>query len=179
MRIVSYRFYNPAKAVLTYFPDLFDKPSRCTVIGPNQLLGSPAELDNRYAGLDDGLRGPLLSDLHAEDAALKQLVEKVRLQKWFEGCHTIAKKGVEDEKKRQEIEKREVAAMKERLEKVENMIEENMANTRREYLGAKQMTPIIGRRVREGTPRGVQGLLKQGSSLTSSPGVSFRSSLRP
>lgn len=69
--------------------------------------------------------------------------------------------------------------MKNKLENVERLIEEKLSNTAREYLQAKQMTQVVGRRAREGTPRGVQGLLKQGSSLSSSPGVSFKSSMRP
>lgn len=69
--------------------------------------------------------------------------------------------------------------MRTKLEDVERMIEEKLSNTAREYLQAKQMTQVVDRRVRQGTPRGVQGLLKQGSSLSSSPGVSFRSTLRP
>lgn len=89
----------------------------------------------------------------------------------------MARKDVERENKEEETEKREVENMAERLEQVELLIERSLRETAREMLGAKQASPMVRRR-REGS-RGVQGLLKQGSSLGSSLGVSFQSSIRP
>lgn len=62
------------------------------------MLGaSTAELDERYRGLDAGVREPLLADMRAEDGALARLVAGCRLGKWFEGALDLARRAVADE----------------------------------------------------------------------------------
>lgn len=143
------------------------------------MLAPTSELDSRYARLDEGIRAPLLADIQAEDKLLKTFIDKQRLQKWYEGTLSVATKDVEREQKAEKEQEMEVKRMGSRLEDMERRITRQQQDVAREMLAARRETPKLSRRSgREGS-RGVEGLLKQGSSLGSSLGVSFQSSLRP
>lgn len=142
-------------------------------------MAPTSELDARYARLDEGIRTSLLADIQAEDKQLKTFIDKQRLQKWYEGTLSVATKDVEREQKAEKNQEMEVKRMGSRLEDMERRITRQQQDVAREMLAARRETPKLSRRRgREGS-RGVEGLLKQGSSLGSSLGVSFQSSLRP
>lgn len=142
-------------------------------------MAPASELDARYARLDEGIRAGLFADFQAEDKLLKTFIDKQRLQKWYEGTLSVAIKDVEREQKAERDQEMEVKRMGSRLEDMERRISRQQQDVAREMLAARRETPKLARRRgREGS-RGVEGLLKQGSSLGSSLGVSFQSSLRP
>lgn len=143
------------------------------------MLAPTSELDARYARLDDGIRAGLLADIQAEDKLLKTFIDKQRLQKWYEGTLSVATKDVEREHKAEKDQEIKVKRMGNRLEDMERRITAQQQDVAREMLAARRETPKLSRRRGRDESRGVEGLLKQGSSLGSSLGVSFQSSLRP
>jgi nuclear pore complex protein Nup133 len=77
---------------------MFEKPSPLAPVSPRAALGAcTEELDDRFRGLDSGIRASLLKDMQAEDEFLKHYIEKCRLEKWFEGALDLAKRDVQEE----------------------------------------------------------------------------------
>lgn len=114
--------------------DLFDSPSRLRIVTPSSLTTTPPTLDARYRSLDAGVRAPLLSDLAAEDNALKSYITHARLGKWFEGALDRAKRSVEEEKKEKEEGEKGLRDVAERLKEIEVEIEERERGIAREML---------------------------------------------
>ena len=140
------KFFFVGNARLTW-TDLFDKPSRLQILTPTAVLGAASELDDRYRGLDAGVRDPLLADMRAEDAALKTYIESCRLGKWFEGALDLARRSVEEEKKAEEEGKRGLKEVAERLREIEGEIEERERAVAREMLRSKPRVRGRERRV--------------------------------
>lgn len=77
---------------------MFEKPSTLRLISPQSVQGAcTEELDDRFRGLDDSIRSPLLKDMRDEDTALTEYIDNFRLEKWFEATLELAKKNVTDE----------------------------------------------------------------------------------
>jgi nuclear pore complex protein Nup133 len=98
---------------------MFEKPSPLAPVSPRGALGAcTEELDDRFRGLDTGVRASLLRDMRAEDEVLKQYIEKCRLEKWFDGAFDLAKRDVQEEMNE---ETQEGKAMKEMAQQVHEM----------------------------------------------------------
>jgi len=136
---------------------LFDKPSRLQVLKPEQVVGAcTEELDDRYRGLDAGVRQPLLADMRAEDAQLKEYMGKFRLAKWFEGTLDLARRSVAEEAREARKEEMGMRSVARQLQDIEAEITERQRKAALEMLRSK---PRHRPRVRVGG--------------------SFRSSIRP
>lgn len=59
---------------------------------PEEVHGAGSdEVDSRFKNMDASIRESLTRDLQDEDNALKPLIEKYRLEKWFQGVLDLAK----------------------------------------------------------------------------------------
>jgi nuclear pore complex protein Nup133 len=94
----SNALHKPTFSLLMLRGGLFEKPSEFSPISPVQALGAcTEELDERFKGLDAGVRGSILRDMQAENDMLRHYVDKCRLEKWFEGTLDLANRDFVEE----------------------------------------------------------------------------------
>lgn len=71
---------------------LFDKKSDIKPMSPEDVLGAGVEeLDSRFSESDDSIREEIVQDMLVEDATLRPLIEKCRLDKWYQTTLSQAK----------------------------------------------------------------------------------------
>jgi nuclear pore complex protein Nup133 len=59
---------------------------------PKEVLGAGIdEVDSRFKNLDASIRDGIMRDMQDEDDTLKPLIDKHRLEKWFQGVLDLAK----------------------------------------------------------------------------------------
>lgn len=159
---------------LTCHSGLITSSSAIQPIKPKEINNSLfTENDSPYRTLDASIRGPLLSDIKAEDAPLKEWIAKHQLAKWFDNAVATAKREFEEEKKEG---KRQEAAMEDMRKKMASS-EHNLREEEREKARGMLMSKQTYARRERRRERGIAGLVGQGS-FSSSFGGSFQSSLR-
>lgn len=71
---------------------LFDKRSDIKPMSPEDVLGAGVEeLDSRFSESDASIREQVMQDMLVEDAALRPLIEKCRLDQWYQSALSQAK----------------------------------------------------------------------------------------
>jgi nuclear pore complex protein Nup133 len=131
---------------------LFEKPSAFSLISPVQALDAcTEELDERFRGLDAGVRGPILKDMQAENDLLKHYVDKCRLEKWFEGTLDLANRDfveevneeTEDGKVMQQVAKN-LREMEDRIASAERQHAVEMLRSKPRYKARPKLNGSVG-----------------------------------
>lgn len=131
---------------------MFEKPSPLAPVSPRGALGACAEeLDDRFRGLDAGVRASLLKDMQAEDESLKRYIEKCRLEKWFEGALDLAKRDVQEEMNEETEDGEAMRDMARRLLEMEQKIASdgkkvavNMLRSKPRYKARPKLNGLVG-----------------------------------
>ncbi|KAE8445276.1 hypothetical protein EG329_013514 [Mollisiaceae sp. DMI_Dod_QoI] len=77
---------------------LFDKKSDMKPMSPEDVLGAGTdELDSRFTRFDSSTREQIMEEMLVEDDALKPLLEKCRLDQWYQSALVQAKEDYEAE----------------------------------------------------------------------------------
>ncbi|CAL3967495.1 unnamed protein product [Diplocarpon coronariae] len=90
----STALYQTFKACLN--ARLFEKNTNVKPIGPREVLGAGSDnFEERFASSDDSTLESIMKDMQVEDDALEPLIEKYRLEQWFETIYEQAKQKYE------------------------------------------------------------------------------------
>lgn len=104
---------------------MFKKESNIIPMGPSEVLGAGTDrLPRHLIGLDAGQRERFLRDMEAEDSSLKPMIEKCRLEKWYESALEQAKRDFEEDLAEETDDGKNMIFAAERLEGIERDIKE-------------------------------------------------------